>query len=206
MPTHLEYINWWKEVEVSLRDLGIDIFLSSKCEFIDHKLHVQSNTKIMDVIALESVDVIRTAGLTQKQRSNVQTELYFYKSSHKPLIDSYFITSYSSTCAFSRITLCANLGAKHNGIVAEVISPASRKESRQEIARNIGAQLKGYGIVNENSIIELMKVINLKSGGFRPKLFNKYLDLYSSDDRDIRGIASNKSWFMNDVIRKKHKQ
>lgn len=200
VPNSLNYTKWWSDVLKRLKSNGIQVITSAKVEKIHNKkLFVKSTNHKQDDFCInlaDEDDIIDTIRVGKGSSVKIsETILLFLESSVKPSIESYFVTSYSKEDVFSRITFCANIGGKHNGIVVEIIKPIGRILEPEKAAHEVEIQVKNYGMIEKNAVLKLVKCINLKTNGFQPTLITD-----KNINYDTIGKAGGSKWFMDEII------
>tara|TARA_Y100001933_G_scaffold119535_1_gene119567 strand:- start:15573 stop:16832 length:1260 start_codon:yes stop_codon:yes gene_type:complete len=199
VPNKLNYTKWWCNVESRLSEYGFKVLKNTKVKSrnkMSLTIEEYNSMKMIKEIKLNqydhTIDTVRVAKGSKVKKS--QTVILFFECSHKPLIDSYYVTSYTSADPFSRITLCRNVGGDHNGIVTEIISPIDDNFNKIKMEKATESALKHYGIIDRYASINLVKVINLGSSGFQPKPYSK-----DSGSKEL-GIAGGNNWFMDEIL------
>lgn len=202
IPESFHYSTWWENVAKKLESINILITYRSKCFLSEDKTNIivvdKDNNK--EQLSFDSYQIIDTVGIQRTKNDDVHTTLFFYQSSCAPLVDSYFITSYSIDCCFSRVTLCSNIVPTHSGLVVELIHPKQKYIDVDSFNDQVYHYLIRSRVFGLTTRFEFLKQLNLKGGGFRPKKIELNDNLVTSELTET-GIANGKQWFMNEVSR-----
>lgn len=208
VPYQLQYKEWWHAIAENLKELGINLVMNTQVveatpeKLVLNSLNTSSEMRCHEIKLREGDTFIDTIGLIKRTAANhTHTTLLFFESDQRPSIRNHFVTSYTSRDVFSRITLCGNIGGSHNGFVVEIVLRKERMPSIEELGSTCIDQMKEYGIISGSAKTKLVKYINLRAKGFRPKLItNKELD---SGKNKSYGIQNNKNWFMGEIANAK---